>query len=74
MTGLLEKEKERRNRLKELEISYDYPGYAALVGSAKPAPKTKQPAAKAEKVVKKEVKKESAPKDKKKPTTKKNSK
>ena len=31
VTGLLAKEKEKRQRLKELGISYDFPGYAALV-------------------------------------------
>ena len=29
--GLLEKEKEKRIRLKELGIEYDFPGYQALV-------------------------------------------
>ena len=29
--GLLQKEKERRDRLKELEIDYDFPGFAALL-------------------------------------------
>jgi len=27
ITGLLGKEKERRNRLKELEIDYEFPGF-----------------------------------------------
>ena len=31
VAGLLQKEKERRDRLKELGIEYDWPGYAALV-------------------------------------------
>jgi len=35
--GLLQKEKERRDRFKELEIDYDFAGFKALVG--KPAGK-----------------------------------
>ena len=35
--GLLQKEKERRDRLKELEIEYDFPGFAALVNRQKKA-------------------------------------
>ena len=31
VAGLLEKEKEKRIRLKELGIEYDFPGYQALV-------------------------------------------
>jgi nucleolar protein 15 len=31
VTGLLEKEKEKRNRLKELGISYDFSGYVSLL-------------------------------------------
>jgi hypothetical protein len=33
--GLLQKEKERRDRLKELEIEYDFPGFSALVSLPK---------------------------------------
>lgn len=32
VAGLLQKEKERRDRFKELEIVYDFPGFSALVG------------------------------------------
>ena len=32
IVGLLQKEKERRDRLKELSIDYDFPGFSALVG------------------------------------------
>ena len=42
--GLLEKEKEKRTRLKELGIEYDFPGYSALVGSV-PAFSKKQKSA-----------------------------
>lgn len=31
VAGLLQKEKERRDRFKELEIDYDFPGFSALV-------------------------------------------
>ena len=66
VTGLLEKEKERRTRLKELGIEYEFNGYQALVGAAKASRPVK-------------AKKESAPvaaasKDKKKIKTKKTSK
>ena len=44
--GLLAKEKEKRDRLKELQIDYDFPGFKALVDAAKPVAK----AAKAESV------------------------
>ena len=37
MEGLLQKEKEKRNRLKELQIDYEFPGFKALVDAAKPA-------------------------------------
>lgn len=47
--GLLQKEKERRDRFKELEIDYDFPGFAALV-------KKGQRAAVAEPVAKKHKK------------------
>ena len=30
--GLLEKEKEKRDRLKELGIKYDFPGYVRILG------------------------------------------
>jgi hypothetical protein len=33
----LQKEKERRDRLKELEIEYDFPGFNALVSVTKKA-------------------------------------
>ena len=33
VSGLLSKEKERRNRLKELEIDYDFPGFQGIVDS-----------------------------------------
>ena len=33
VAGLLQKEKEKRERLKELEIEYEFPGYAGLVES-----------------------------------------
>lgn len=36
--GLLQKEKERRDRLKELQIDYDFPGFSALVGIEKKKP------------------------------------
>lgn len=36
--GLLQKEKERRDRLKELEIDYTFPGFSALVAQAKTKP------------------------------------
>ena len=42
--GLLEKEKEKRIRLKELGIEYEFPGYSALVGSV-PAFSKKQKSA-----------------------------
>ena len=31
MEGLLQKEKEKRDRLKELELEYEFGGYQALV-------------------------------------------
>ena len=34
--GLLQKEKEKRDRIKELEIDYEFPGFKALVEAAKP--------------------------------------
>lgn len=37
--GLLEKEKEKRIRIKELGIEYEFPGYQAIVDAAKPAAK-----------------------------------
>lgn len=45
--GLLQKEKERRDRLKELQIDYDFPGFAALVKKPKKAavPEPVKPAA-----------------------------
>jgi len=66
--GLLEKEKEKRIRLKELGIEYDYPGYQGLVEGLKspakggsksstPAP----PAGKARKQSTESATKESAP-------------
>lgn len=39
VTGLLEKEKEKRIRLKELQIEYDFPGYQAIVDEVKTAMK-----------------------------------
>ena len=40
--GLLQKEKEKRDRLKELQIEYEFPGFKALIDAAKPAaPKAK---------------------------------
>ena len=36
--GLLEKEKEKRDRLKELEIDYKFPGYAACVATVSKEP------------------------------------
>ena len=33
VTGLLQKEKEKRDRLKELQIDYSFPGYKALVSA-----------------------------------------
>ena len=46
VSGLLNKEKEKRDRLKELEIDYKFPGYAACVGSVVAGKKsTKAPAA-----------------------------
>ena len=35
VNGLLQKEKEKRDRLKELEIAYDFPGFTALVNDFK---------------------------------------
>ncbi len=43
--GLLQKEKERRDRLKELEIAYDFPGFSALV--EKKSAKKQEPAVQA---------------------------
>ena len=53
--GLLQKEKERRDRLKELEIDYDFPGFAALVSKGKKAavPEPAKPADKKSKKGKK---------------------
>jgi len=48
--GLLQKEKERRDRFKELEIDYEFPGFKALVGE-------KKKSAKAAPVVEKKVEK-----------------
>lgn len=52
VSGLLSKEKERRNRLKELEIDYDFTGFQAIIESqpkgkakAKPAAKAAEPVA-----------------------------
>jgi len=50
--GLLEKEKEKRDRFKELGIEYDFPGYSALVSVEK---KEKKVEKKAEKKVEKKV-------------------
>ena len=52
VTGLLEKEKEKRTRLKELGIDYEFSGYKALV-DAKMATKPAKKAVKEEKHVKK---------------------
>jgi nucleolar protein 15 len=57
--GLLQKERERRDRLKELEIVYDFPGFSALVVKPKKAPavkevKKEEPKAKREQEPKKE--------------------
>lgn len=46
--GLLAKEKEKRDRLKELGIEYDFPGYKACVGSLKPGNLTPKKAQKEE--------------------------
>jgi len=43
--GLLQKEKERRDRLKELQIDYEFPGFSALVKAQK-APKKEEAAVK----------------------------
>lgn len=40
--GLLGKEKEKRIRLKELGIEYDFPGYQAVVGSSSKKPKAEK--------------------------------
>lgn len=58
--GLLEKEKEKRTRLKELGIEYDFPGFQAIVDAAAPGKSTKSKS-KAPKVeeVEKEVRKSS---------------
>jgi nucleolar protein 15 len=49
VTGLLGKEKEKRIRLKELGIEYEFPGYQAIVDKA-PAAKKGKKEAKVEKV------------------------
>ena len=54
--GLLQKEKEKRDRLKELELSYTFPGYQAVYDSFKKT--VEKPAAKKEKFQTKEAKKE----------------
>ena len=60
--GLLQKEKERRDRLKELEIDYQFPGYRGIVDDFKA--KNTKPEKKAPATEKKTTK--SASKDKKK--------
>ena len=40
--GLLQKEKEKRDRLKELMIDYSFPGYKALVETSKSSKKTQK--------------------------------
>ena len=40
--GLLQKEKEKRDRLKELGIEYDFPGYKACVDGFKVKPSGKK--------------------------------
>ena len=71
ITGLLQKEKEKRDRLKELEMDYTFPGYKAIVDTyasankkaAKPAKAAEtRSSAKKDSVVKKDrdVKKDSA--------------
>ena len=42
--GLLQKEKERRDRLKELGIEYDFPGFSAIVTQTKPKKEAQKPA------------------------------
>ena len=53
--GLLQKEKERRDRLKELEIAYDFPGFSALV--EKKSARKQEPAVQAVVLPKKDEKK-----------------
>ena len=61
ITGLLQKEKEKRDRLKELEIDYTFPGYKAIVDEyVSKNKKVKEPA----------VEKSSSKKDKKKKSKK----
>ena len=65
--GLLGKEKEKRIRLKELGIEYDFPGYQAIVDKAPVGKKTKKVEAKVEAKVesKKENKREAKAESKK---------
>lgn len=67
VTGLLQKEKEKRDRLKELQIDYSFPGYKALVAqssakdnkkSAKKEPEVTKPAVEVKKPAIKESIKE----------------
>ena len=68
ITGLLQKEKEKRDRLKELEMDYTFPGYKAIVDTyasankKAPKPAETRSSAKKDSAVKKDrdVKKDSA--------------
>ena len=51
VAGLLGKEKERRIRLKELSIDYEFPGYQAIIDQASPAKSTKKSSAKSKEPV-----------------------
>lgn len=65
--GLLQKEKEKRDRLKELEISYAFPGYKAIVDDFTKANAKKAPAKSSEKAApSKDAKKTSSKSDDKK--------
>lgn len=69
VSGLLEKEKEKRDRLKELGIQYDFPGYKAIVSILKKSEKKIEKVEKKQEVVlkKEEKKPESVKKEEKKP-------
>ena len=57
----MQKEKEKRDRLKELEISYAFPGYKSIVDDFTKANAKKAPAKSSEKVAApKEIKKTSS--------------
>ena len=80
VAGLLGKEKERRIRLKELSIDYEFPGYTAIIDKASPASKSSKKSSKivepveSPKSTRKSSKKEEEPKkaakEEKKPASK----